>query len=500
MTLRQQAARGVFWSAAGTWGYHLATFLVFLILSRLLTPRAFGLIALAMVFVAFLKIVAEQGLADAIVQRSDIDREHLDTAFWATLLVGLVLAVLAALVAQLVAALLGEPSLGPVLAWLTLSLLLSGLSSVQRAILTRNLEFGKLTLRLLLSVLVGGIVGVVAAALGAGVWALVAQTLTTEAVGAVVLWGVSDWRPRFRFSFSRFRQLAAFGINVVVFRILLFVYRHADDLLIGFFLGPVALGFYAIAYRLLQIMTSVTTFIIDAVAFPVLAKIQLARDRVRSAYYEGAQFIALIAFPAFLGVALVAPELTVALFGEKWAASAPAMRLLSLGGMLQSILFLNGTTMKALGKPLWRVAITGMAAAVNVVAFLVVVRWGIVAVAGAFAVVTLLMSPVSFWAVDKLIAIDARTYLRRIRTPFVASLIMAATVLGLKALGNDLDLGVRFAALVLGGVASYVAAVWLIERRLATNAFTMARASLPTRRGHDGAVREADEAWLDGGG
>lgn len=483
MTLRQQAARGVFWTAAGNWGQHLATFVVFIFLSRLLTPRAFGLVALAAVFVAFLKIVAQGGLADAIVQRPQIDREHLDTAFWATLGLGVILAAVTALLAQFVAALLDQPSVGPVLAWLALSLVLSGLSSVQRGILARELRFASLTLRQLLSVLVGGIVGVTAAFMGMGVWSLVVQTLTTELVAVIVLWGVSDWRPRWRFSWQRFKELATFAVSVVGFRIMLFVYRRADDLLIGYFLGPIALGFYAIAYRLLQIMINATTSIIDAVAFPVFSRIQAKQARMRSAYYEATQFTALITFPVFIGAAIMASEITVFLFGEKWIESAPALRFLALAGLVQSMLFLNGTVMKSLGKPSWRLVITSIAAVANVGAFALVVHWGITAVAAAFAAVAYVLAPLSYVAVNRLVSIDARTYGHQIRSPFLASLLMAAVVIGLRLATATVPLALRVPGLVLAGMLTYLASIWLVDRSLVRRALVMAREAIPTRRG-----------------
>src|SRR5215217_2993590 len=136
-TLRTQAARGVFWTAMGNWGNQLAAFLVFVVLSRLLEPDAFGLVALASVFVGLIQVVANQGLVDALVQRRNLEEEHLDSAFWLSIVFALVLTGFAVAVAYPLASGLGESRLGPIIIGLALSIPVSGFSLVQRALLTR---------------------------------------------------------------------------------------------------------------------------------------------------------------------------------------------------------------------------------------------------------------------------------------------------------------------------------------------------------------------------
>lgn len=482
MTVRQKAAQGVFWSAAGSWGYQLASLAIFSILSRLLSPSAFGLVALASVFVAFTKILAEQGLADAIVQRPELDREHLDTAFWASVALGALLSGILALAASPIAGAAGAAELGPVLGWLSITLVLSGLSSVQRAILTRRLAFSSLAVRSLVSVVVGGVAGIIAAVSGLGVWSLVVQNVTAEVVTVVTLWTVSDWRPRWRFSPRHLRGLFGFGLNVVGFRTLLFFNRRTDDLLIGSFLGPTALGFYAVAYRLLTVLINVTTFVVNSVAFPVFARMQDQREVVARAYEKAIGLVALVAFPAFLGVLATAQELTESFFGEKWLPSAPVMQLLALAGLVQSVIYVSGMLMKALGRPGLYLAVTALTTAVNVLAFAVVVRWGIQAVAASFAVVNLVLAPVSLTVVRRLLGVGPARFLAVIARPFAGSLLMLAGVLGVKSIIPGLPLPLRVVLLIMSGMAVYSVAVLLLARPLVRDAYELARLGVPSRR------------------
>ncbi len=478
MDIKQQAARGVLWSAVGTWGQQLGTFLVFAVLARLLSPAAFGLVALATVFTAFVKILAEQGLVDAVVQRPEIDERDLDTAFWANLAVSVMLAGILAAVAPAIATVMGQPLLGPVLAALSLGIVFAAFSGVQRAILARDLAFSSLTLRTLISVTVGSIAGVTAAVLGAGVWSLVVLNLSTEAAGAITLWTVSDWRPRFHFSFRRLRSLTSFGLNIVGFKILNFLNRRSDDLLIGYQLGAVSLGYYTIAKKLVLVMITITTNVVGSVAFPVFSRIQGDADVIRRGYYKAIRLTSLIAFPAFIGMAAAAPELIELLFGAKWAPSIPVMRIFAIVGLIQSVLFVPGIAMKALGKPSWRLGITALITAATLGTIFVTVQWGIVAVAAGLALVNLVLAPLTLVAARKLVGADARTMVRQIIPALSASIIMATVVLALGYLLGDLRLIFQVLAMVTAGVVAYVLTLWVIARPLISEALDLVRLAL----------------------
>lgn len=481
MSIKREAAKGVFWSAAGNWGNQLSTFLLFLVLSRLLSPRAFGTVALATVFTTFTKVLAEQGLADAIIQRPEVDKRQLDTAFWTNLGVALVLMVALIGTAPLIANAFDDASLSPVLVWLSITLPISSLQTVQRAILTKRMAFASLTVRSTVGNVIGGGAGIAAALAGLGVWSLVIQDITGAAVNTVTIWAVSGWRPGFSFSFAYFKSLSSFGVHVLGFKILQFFTRRSDDLLIGYYLGPVALGLYTVAYRLLRIMVNVTTNVIGAVAFPVFARIQEQTEKVQRAYHKAIGLTSFVAFPAFVGVMVTAPELVPLMFGNRWVAAVPVMQVLSLAGLLEAVLFAPGVAMKALGKPSWRLAIAVLTTAATVVGFLIVVRFGIVAVATSFVVVNYLLAPVTLRVARRLIESDVRSVGRRILPSLVAAAGMALAILGLKVPLGGAGLTTQVIVYVMSGAVVYLVLIWIIDRPLLREAVALARMALPTR-------------------
>lgn len=481
VSLRKQAVRSVAWSAVGTAGNQLATLVVFVVLSRLLVPDDFGVVALASVFTVVLRLLAEQGFADAIVQHPSLDDEHLDTAFCVSVGLAAVLAAALAVLSPLVANAVDSPTLTPVLASLAAILVLSSLKSVHRAILMRDLRFRSLTLRDLISVSAGGAVGVACAVGGLGVWSLVAQLLVAEIVAVILLWPTTAWRPRPRISRNHFRALFSFGASVVGFRLLRFVNTRVDNLIIGVALGTTALGYYLVAYRLLEIMIMVTTSIIGAVSFPLFSRIQTDRVRVQSAYYTSIGLTSLIAFPAFLGLIAIAPEMVSLVFGGKWDPSVPTMRVLALAGLIRSILDVNGVVMKSLGHPTRRLAIMGLTSALLVATFLVVVRWGILAVAIGFTCVTYLMGPLWVLASHRLIRLDARRYWDQIWPPLVASTTMVGVVFLLKRPSGNLPLIWHTAALILAGALTYLGTLWLVKREVLREAIELGRLAVVRR-------------------
>jgi PST family polysaccharide transporter len=467
MSLKQKALQGVIWSAIQSWGSQAVSFTVFALLSRLLEPETFGLVAMASVFLAFIQIFIDQGFSTAIIQRQKLSPSHLDTAFWTNIIIGSFMTLTGITTSGAVANFFKQEQLTPIIACLSLSFLFNALSSVQEAIFRRNLNFKPLALRGLLAVCIGGSVGVTMAFKGFGVWSLVGQQLANGLSQVVILWRVSDWRPGFKISRSHFQELFAFGINIVGINLLNFVNRRSDDLLIGYFLGPTALGYYAIAYTLLLNMTQLLTSVLSQVAMPTFAKLQQELEKLRNAFYTVTELTSFLAFPAFIGVAVLAPELIKVLFGEKWSSSIPVIQILSVVGIMHAIGYPQSAVIVAMGKPSWQLQMNCLNAITNFVGFALAVRWGIVAVAAAYSIRACLFLPIGFWLIYKLIKIDLSVYFSKFIAPLLASLITAIVVWQTKYFINErANINILLIFYVILGLTVYAGSILLITPRL----------------------------------
>jgi PST family polysaccharide transporter len=465
--LRQKAVKGVIWSALDSWGRQVISIGVFIVLARLLDPQTFGLVALATIFLNFLQIFLDQGLSQAIVQRQNLDKEHLDTAFWVNLGVSGLATILSIACAGLIADLFKEPQITPIIRYLSLGFLISGFSSVQEAIFQRNLAFKSLALRSLLAAIIGGIVGITMAFMGFGVWSLVGQQLTNNFAQVLVLWWVSDWRPGFRFSQKHFKELFTFGVNVMGMNLCNFFNRRSDDFLIGYFLGTTALGYYSVAYRLLQILTQLLTGVIVKVSLPTFSRLQEDPEKLRNALYKSIQFTSLITFPGFLATVILAPEIVTVVFGEKWSPSIPVMQVLNVVGILYAYFYFNSSLMMAVGKPSWKLGLDFVQSVSNVIAFAIAVQWGIVAVAAAYVIRGYLMAPLTIWVVWKLIRINIKTYLRQGAVALAGTVIMLLAIAIVKYfLSNLVTDFVLLAISIFSGTIIYVLSIFLITPKL----------------------------------
>lgn len=483
MELKYRAAQGIAWSALQRGGNQVLSFLVFLVLSRLLEPKDFGLFALASIFTSFVQIFVDQGFSIAIVQFPKIEREHLDTAFWTALLVGAFLTAIGIASAKFVASFFHEPRLASIVVWLSLSLILISLSTTQQARLLRELEFKKLATRTLFSTLIGGTVGIISALAGLGVYSLVIKTLVIHFIGVLVLWNVSDWRPGFRFSLRRFKALFDFGTNITANNILVFLSQRMDNFLIGHYMGASALGYYSIAYNFIQMLVNIFVTTTTSVTISAFSRLNEDREQMLLGFYKATRYSSLFAFPAFIVVSILSPLLVEIFFGEKWLPSVPVMQVLSLIGLIYPISIFNTQVLVAAGKPSWRLRIMMIYAIVDVIAFLIAVRWGIAAVAGALVMRMYLLSPLSYYAVHRVIRIDPGAYIRQFIPSLVGTFALAITILGLLPVFTSVAYPpLRLFLLAFSGGIVYLLVIQLMAPQISDELIGFIRLSLPWAR------------------
>ena len=250
----------------------------------------------------------------------------------------------------------------------------------------------------------------------------------TSVAGVVTLWAVSEWRPGLAISRSHLKELVSFGWHTAGAGLLGFVSRRSDDIVIGFFLVPVALGYYTMAYRIFELLQTALASVTTTVAYPVFAKLQSDPPRVARAFLRVTQFMSLVAFPIAV-TSLMAPELVASAFGAQWAPSANVLRLLSLASLIMALFVFNGVVLKTMGKPAWVFRLAALDAVGNVIAFLIFVRWGIVAVAAGFVVRAYLLLPFRLWLLPRVIPLRVREYFVGLVPATIATMAMAAVVL-----------------------------------------------------------------------
>jgi PST family polysaccharide transporter len=338
MSLKQKTIQGIKWSAIAQFGKQGSQFVIVAILARILSPDDFGLLGMALVFIQFAMILGELGVSRALIQKNDLTDEHLSTAFWLNIIVGILLTIIFIAIAPLIACFYDKPLLTYVVRVLSVNFILASFTVIQQVILQKEMNFKPLMIRDIGAVITSGIIGIVCAFKGLGVWSLVFQFLSFTLFNGILLWTFSSWRPKLMFSLSHFKAIFVFSIHMIGFQIVHFFSRNIDYLLIGKFLGSEALGFYTLAYKLMLVPLQNISWVISRVIFPAFSKIQTDLIKVRMVYIRMTRLVSLLTLPLMAFIFTGTPEAVALFFGEQWIGAVPVIQTLCFAGMIQSVI------------------------------------------------------------------------------------------------------------------------------------------------------------------
>ncbi|MBN1541609.1 MOP flippase family protein [candidate division KSB1 bacterium] len=394
MTLQQKTVSGVLWTGVAKMSMQVVLMLVSFVLARLLTPQAFGVVGMAALVTVAITLVNDKGLGMALVQRRDLTELSVSSLFWGGMAFSVILYGLSFAAAGPLAAFFNEPMLKPVVRVQAFGFIVSALGIVQKAMMTRRMEFRKLAIIEIIALLCSAVVAVSMAFSGYGVWSLVALMLLRDFATIVLLWFTFPWLPDWRFSWQAFRDLAVFSAAVLGNDVALYAVTNTDSTIIGRVLGSVSLGYYAWAMNLIKFPITRLSGIVSRVTFPAFSAMQADPLRFKQGYLKSIRFVALITFPLLVGLGWSAPELVQVVLGEQWRAVQIPLMLLVPMGMLKSVGTLKGAVLMARGKPeielKWNIAyLIPLVAAVWFGT-----RYGLNGVAAAFVVLYILTFPI----------------------------------------------------------------------------------------------------------
>lgn len=433
--LKRLALRGLLWSVVQSWGGKALTFLLFLVLARLLTPEQLGAAAAVMVVVSFLQILGEQGYGDALVQRQNLQPHEANLPFVVSIASACTLALAVALGAPWIAGAMRAEDLAPYLAVAALGLPLSSLWMFQEAFYRRGLQYRYLAARLLVVTAFAGALAIALAFAGWGTWSLVVQAVLAAGLSAAWMWRRPLWRPSRQFDRASFGEIFAFSRSVTTYRVADFVSARAVELIIITLHGTAALGLYSVGSRIYQTLMQLLSSSVMGVSLSALSRIAHDVDRLRAAYTKTLTIGSAVGTAVFVGVAAVASELTRTVFGERWADSAPVMQVLMLLGAVQCVQFMNGSVFNALGRPHYIALMTIAKASVTLAALALVPAGSAYELAVVFAVCQLSITPVTYWLVLRLLRMPVRSLLRHGAPFFVSAAVAFAGVQWLRASG-----------------------------------------------------------------
>lgn len=454
------------WSIAQVLGKQVISLIIFTVLSLILKPADFGLIAMALVWITFLDSFSETGFSSALIQRQNVDARHFSSIFALNISVGVLLAALGVGLSYPAALIFHNPMVQPLMAVLSLGFVVNAFSLTQVALAQKQLRFKNLFIRDALATVLGGVVGIGTALAGAGAWSLVWQTLVTYIVGTITLWSIAHWRPRFQeMEWSAIKDLWSYSSRLFIFNFFKFFAQNTDKFFIGYVLGTVAIGVYTFAFRWTSLPITMFVGAIGIYLFPHYAAMQTDRANIKKSYLQVLRVTNALVLPLLIGIATLAPLALPLFWQDKWLAAIPVIQLLCLLAYAQAFISPVGQLQKALNKPNWLLWWSiGATVVITISLPLLAQRWGLIGASLVLVVVYWIGLPLNYATVKRLIDLSFSEIIRGLLPSILAGIVMALIIIN--CLWLPLTPLLRLMSAVVGGTVVYALILWRMDQPL----------------------------------
>lgn len=348
--LKNKTLSGLSWTAAESLLSYGVTFLVGLVLARLLSPEEYGLIGIVTIFTTVFSGFVDSGFSSALIRKVDINNEDYNTMFILNLLFSIVLYLLLFFGAPFISLFFERPKLTILVRVLGLLLIFQALSIVQSTNLSKKLDFKTKAKASVIAAVISGIVGIVMAVAGYGVWALVGQQMTRHLLGTIGLWYYNRWMPNFRFSTDSFHYMFGFGWKMMLSRFLNDLWNQLNQVVVGKFYSPASLGQYSRSKEYASLFSANFTRIIQRVSYPVLSEIQNDEKRLISAYRKMIKTTMFVTAILLLSMGAVAEPFIYCLIGPQWHEAATYLPFICIILSTQPIQSINLNMLQVQGR------------------------------------------------------------------------------------------------------------------------------------------------------
>lgn len=427
---------------------------VSIILARLLDPSTYGTISLVTVFTAILQVFIDSGFSTSLIQKKDADDLDFSTVFYFNLVMCLGIYAIMFFGAPLIAAFYELPELTPVVRVLSLTLVISGVRSIQQSYVSKTMQFKRFFYSTIGSTIFSAVVGIAMAYAGFGVWALVAQSIISNLTSTVILWITVKWRPKWMFSWQRLKGLFSFGWKLLAAALINKIYSKIRQLIIGKYYSSEDLAFYNKGDQYPHLLVDNINSSIDSVLLPTMASEQDNRDRIKAMTRRAIRISSYIMWPMMLGLAAVAEPFVRLLLTEKWLPCVFFLRIMCVVYGFQPLQTANLNAIKAMGRSDVFLKLDIIKKAVGLTAMFSTIFISVEAMASSYLITTTLAAFINAWPNKKFINYSFREQIADILPSLGLALGMAMICYSLTMLGLH-----DFITLILQiavGVAIYV--------------------------------------------
>lgn len=452
--LRNKTLAGLIWQYAEKCGTQVVSFVVSIILARLLTPADYGLIGLITVFISIALVFARSGMGQALVQKKDANDEDFSTVFYFSFTVSVILYFVLFFTAPLIAGFYHEAKLVPVIRVLGITIIIGAVYSVQQAMVQREMNFKKFFYATSVGTLASAGIGIAMAYAGYGVWALVWQQISCQFINMVILFITVKWRPMWIFSFAKMKKLFGYSWKLLCSGLLDTIYNNIYSLLIAKFYSSADLGYYNRGNQFPVLIVENVNGSINSVIFPVLSKMQDEKERFKATVRRSIKTSTYIIFPLMAGLAAVADPLVRVLLTDKWLPAVPFIQFCCFTYAFWPVHTANLQAVKALGRSDVFLVLEIIKKIIGVIILIVTLPFGLTAMMLGRCIATVISSFINASPNKKLMNYSYIEQIKDMLPSMVLSLVMCGVVLLVGTL--KINLYILLILQVVVGVIVYV--------------------------------------------
>ncbi|MFI3326819.1 MAG: lipopolysaccharide biosynthesis protein [Clostridia bacterium] len=384
---KNSVIKNMMWKFAERCGSQGITFMVSIILARVLSPDEYGTIALVTVFITILNVFVSSGFPNALIQKKDADELDFSTVFYFNMFSCTVMYIILYFCAPFVANFYENETLTILIRVLGIKLIISGFLAVQNAYISKKMQFKKFFYSTLSATILSGVIGTIMVYSGCGVWSLVGQTLSLVCTSTIILWFTSDFRPKLMFSIKRLKGLFSYGWKLLVFYLIDTIYTNLRSLIIGKGYSDESLAYYNKANQFPALIINNLNNSIDGVLFPVMAKIQDNIIKLKIMTRKSIKTTGYIVWPCMIGLFVCAEPLIELILTEKWLPCVPYLRLFCIIYAFKPTESANLNAIKSLGRSDLLLKLQIIKKAIGVFSIILTMNYGVFAIAVAAAIV-----------------------------------------------------------------------------------------------------------------
>jgi teichuronic acid exporter len=454
---KSEVLSSLFWKFMERGGTQGIQFIVQIVLARLLLPEDFGTIALITIFITVSNVFVQSGFNTALIQKKNTIEADFTSVFYLSMFISILLFLIIFVTAPIIAAFYEMPKLILVLRVLSITLFFGAFNSVQNAVVARNMQFKKLFLSSLGAMIVSGLVGILMAYAGFGVWSLVAYQLINQLLITVILWFTVNWRPKLLFSFDRIQGLFSYGWKLLVSSLIDTLYQNLQSLIIGKMYNPAMLGFYNRGNQFPALIVSNINGSIQSVMLPALSAQQENQQRVKDMVRRSIVTSSFLIFPLMVGLAVVAEPLIIILLTEKWLPAVPFLQISCFSYALWPIHTANLQAINALGRSDIFLKLEIMKKIIGLLILGLTLFYGVYAIALGGAISGVISSFINAYPNRKLLNYSFKEQWKDVMPSLLLSLVMGGGAYTIQWFGMSVSLTlvmqVCFSAIIYFGMA-----------------------------------------------